>query len=73
MADAMVKRGKTMEEKEGRKTTSRKSSGNTKKSTLESESSVIGVVIANPTTTTNTCSDKSLSSIYSCYRCEWYI
>lgn len=32
MADAMVKRGKTTEKDDGRKTTSRNSSGSTKKS-----------------------------------------
>lgn len=57
-----VKRWKTAEKDDDRKTINRKSSWSTKKSAPESESSVIGAVITNSFSSSNTCSRLNKSS-----------
>lgn len=57
-----VKRWKTAKKDDDRKTINRKSSWSTKKSAPESESSVIGAVITNSFSSSNTCSRPNKSS-----------
>lgn len=62
MADAQVKRWKTAKKDDDRKTINRKSIWSTKKSAPESESSVIGAVITNSFSSSDTCSRPNESS-----------